>query len=133
MSEQTLPLPGALRAARSIMCVQLILMALPFVIMLGFMQPATVGVLLLALLPPAVMGVALGLAVVKMRSRQPWVRWTALAAQTVMAAGQAIGLVSDPRVPGLVGLALALSAIGCLLSATSAAWFKPAVPEGTAP
>ncbi|MFF4193338.1 hypothetical protein [Nonomuraea sp. NPDC001831] len=134
MSEKPLPLPASLQSARTVLCIQLALMALPLVIMLvDLMQQAlaVTGSLLIPALFSVVVAVAVGLVIAKMRSRRPWVRWTALAVEAVLAVGQAWGVIIDPSVAGLAGLALAVSVIWCLLSPTSTAWFKQAASERT--
>ncbi|MGW4406467.1 hypothetical protein ACWEJ6_20715 [Nonomuraea sp. NPDC004702] len=134
MNEKPLPLPTSLRVARTLLCIQLVLMALPLVIMLvDFKQQAIAGALLIPVLFEFIVGAAIGLVVAKMRSRRPWVRWTALAVEALLTVGQAWGVIADPSVAGLAGLALALGVISCLLSPTSTAWYKQMAPEGTTP
>lgn len=133
MNERILPLPAILRAARTVMCIQVVLMALPLIIMLtGLVERALVGLLLIPILVNVVIGVAIGLVVARMRSRQPWVRWTGVAVEVILAFSQLWGLISGPSIPGFVGLALAVSVIYCLLSPPSTAWFKPAAPAAAA-
>ncbi|MER6575804.1 hypothetical protein [Nonomuraea sp. NPDC001023] len=136
MNEPTQPLPDSLRTARTVLCIQLLLMAWPFVIMLvGLMQQehAIAGSLLIPVVFTVVVAVAFGLVIAKMRSRQPWVRWTALAGEVVLGGAQVWSVTTSPSVAGLASLALVVAVIWCLLSPTSTGWFKQMAPEGTTP
>ncbi|WP_188195581.1 hypothetical protein [Nonomuraea sp. SYSU D8015] len=136
MDEQTRVMPGLVRAARTTMCLQLVMtLLITVILLLGVAQAVISGILLLLVLYAVAACVVIGLVVVKMGTRRTWVRWAAVAVQGVLAAGQMIGLLSDPGLGKMTGLALAVAAIACLLSPSSDAWFnvRAGAPEGTTP
>ncbi|MFF4189919.1 hypothetical protein [Nonomuraea sp. NPDC001831] len=133
MNERILPLPAVLRAARTVMCIQVVLVALSLIVFVtGLVEAALVGLLLIPILVNVVIGVAIGVVVARMRSRRPWVRWTGVAVEAVLVATQLWGMISGPSIGGVAGLVLAGGAIYCLLSPPSTAWFTPAAPATAA-
>ncbi|MEU7744112.1 hypothetical protein [Nonomuraea sp. NPDC049158] len=115
-------MPGTVRAARTIICVQF-LMTLLLNVML-FLPLAINGILLLNFFFGVGASVLLGLMILKMRTRAPWVRWAGVVIQVALAANAIVGLIGGPNGGAFAGLALAGTVIVLLLTPSSAAWFK---------
>lgn len=117
-------MPGTVRAARTIMCVQLVLtLLLTVILMLGLSQLGWNGTLLLILLNGIVSIGVTGLVVFKMGTRGKWVRWTGLGIQGLSVIGSVMGGFSGVSAGQLVGLVLPVAVIVLLLTPPSAAWF----------
>jgi hypothetical protein len=129
---QTLVMPGTVRAARTIMCVQMVLtLVMTVILALLFVELGWNANLLRTLLYGIVSTAVIVLMVVKMRSRRKWVRWTGIGIQGVNVIsfmvgafiGSSSGASAVPNAGGLLGLGLSVAVIALLLTPSSTAWF----------
>ncbi|MFD1547160.1 hypothetical protein [Nonomuraea guangzhouensis] len=125
---QTLVMPGTVRAARTIMCVQMVLtLIMTAILALLFAQVGWNAIVLLPLLYGIASAVVIVLVVVKMKSRRKWVRWTGIGIQGVNVISYVVGAFSGsgaaPNVGELLGLGLSVAVIVLLLTPPSTAWF----------
>ncbi|MBT2234657.1 hypothetical protein [Nonomuraea sp. NEAU-A123] len=122
---QTLVMPGTVRAARTIMCVQMVLtLVLTAILALLFTQVGWNAAVLLPLLYGIASAVVIVLVVVKMSSRRKWVRWTGIGIQGVNVISFVVGAFTGaPGVGELLGLGLSVAVIALLLVPSSTAWF----------
>ncbi|MET7458865.1 hypothetical protein [Nonomuraea sp. NPDC005501] len=121
-STENLTMPGTVRAARTIICIQLVITVLLNVIL--FLTLAVHGILLVVFFFELGASVLIGLVVIKMRSRARWVRWLGGVIEIALVANAVVGLSGGPNAGALAGLALAVAAIALLLTPSSAAWFN---------
>ncbi|MFG1690310.1 hypothetical protein ACGFNP_59890 [Nonomuraea sp. NPDC049269] len=122
-------MPGTVRAARTIMCVQMVLsLIMTAILALLFLQVGWNATLLLTLLYGIAGAVVVVLVVVKMKSRRKWVRWTGIGIQGANVISYVAGAFTGsnagaPNVGEFLGLGLSVAVIALLLVPSSAAWF----------
>ncbi|MEU4224744.1 hypothetical protein AB0F17_10635 [Nonomuraea sp. NPDC026600] len=123
-------MPGTVRAARTIMCVQMVLtLVMTAILALLFVQVGWSAIVLLPLLFGIATAVVIVLVVVKMKSRRKWVRWTGIGIQGVNVISYVVGAFTGsngfatPSAGEFLGLGLSVAVIALLLVQSSAAWF----------
>ncbi|MGN9789233.1 hypothetical protein ACTMTF_48135 [Nonomuraea sp. ZG12] len=120
-STQNPTMPGSVRAARAIMCVQLLVTMLLNVVL--FLPLAINGILLPNFFYGIGASALIGLLIIVMRTRRRWVRWAGGAVELALVANAIVGLSGGLSVGAFAGLALAVAVIALLLTSSSTAWF----------
>ncbi|MET8865497.1 hypothetical protein ABZW11_21375 [Nonomuraea sp. NPDC004580] len=119
--QQVHTMPGTVRAARVLMCVQVLMEVVLSALVL--LPLALNGFLVLNFVLGVAVAVLAGAMVVLMRTRRRWVQWVGLAIEGLLAANALVGLMGTGSVGAVAGLALAVGVIALLLTPSSNGWF----------